>query len=64
MRVLNICRTSSLAGSDAPDCRVTAAELKTNNLLQSTLVPDVMIDGVPLISFGVRVSAVSATFTE
>jgi hypothetical protein len=47
-----------------PDCRVTAAELKTNGLLQSTLVPDVMIDGVPLISFGVSVSAVSATFTE
>jgi hypothetical protein len=44
------------------DCTVSVAEIANNSLMQSVLAPDVSIGGRPAISFGVRVSAVAASF--
>lgn len=45
------------------DCAVTAMELQNNLLIQQLLKPDVVIDGMPGVSFGVGFTAVGATYT-
>jgi hypothetical protein len=45
------------------DCAVSAAELQSNNLIQALLGPDVTIEGMPALSFGVGFTAVKGTYT-
>jgi len=45
------------------DCAVSAMELQNNPLLQQLLGPDVTINGMPGVSFGVGFTAVKATYT-
>jgi hypothetical protein len=44
------------------DCKVTAGELKANNLFTSLFAPDVMIDGQMALSIGFKATAVEAGF--
>jgi hypothetical protein len=44
------------------DCNISVTELKTNPIFSSILSPDVKIDGVDALSFGVKVSTVIAKF--
>ena len=44
-------------------CTVTVADVENNSFIESLLAPDVMIDGVPGLSFGVGFTAVSAVYT-
>jgi hypothetical protein len=45
------------------DCMVTATELQNNALIQLLLAPDVTIEGMPGVSFGVGFTAVKGTYT-
>ncbi|CAN5662684.1 hypothetical protein BH11MYX1_BH11MYX1_29760 [soil metagenome] len=45
------------------DCVVSNAEIKSNSLITVLLAPDVSINSVQALSFGVQVSAVHAAFT-
>lgn len=47
---------------DNHDCRITTNEVATNSIVQSLLAPDVRIDGQELVSFGVGVELVPASF--
>ena len=46
------------------DCQVTVSELGSCDLFQTLLAPDVTIDGQGMLSVGVEVTAVAATFTR
>jgi len=45
------------------DCTVSATELQNNTLIQMLLAPDVTINGMPGVSFGVGFTAVKGTYT-
>jgi hypothetical protein len=44
------------------DCKITIAEVRNNSLIQSLLAPDVTVEGMQALSFGVSVSAIHAAF--
>ena len=44
------------------DCKVTVTEISNNSLIQALFAPDVTIDGMQALSFGVQVTAVPAHF--
>ena len=44
------------------DCSISITEVKNNNLINSLLTPDVMVEGVQALSFGVKATAVNAGF--
>ena len=44
------------------DCDVSTAEVAANTLIQSLFAPDLVIDGVPAISYGATVEAVGGSF--
>jgi hypothetical protein len=46
------------------DCQVSLSEVQTSTFLQALFTPDVTVSGVPLLSFGVKISANAATFAE
>jgi len=45
------------------DCVVSNAEVANNSLIKALLAPDMTIDAMPALSFGVGISAVHAAFT-
>jgi hypothetical protein len=45
------------------DCSISLAEVQNNTLIQSLLAPDIMLNGVPVLSFGMGITGVPATFT-
>jgi hypothetical protein len=51
----------ALLDTTPKDCNVTLDEIKNNDLLTQLLRPDVKIDGVDAISFGLSVKGVKAT---
>ncbi|MBS1123786.1 MAG: hypothetical protein H6Q90_6014 [Deltaproteobacteria bacterium] len=48
---------------DDDDCQIEVGEISTNSLVRSLLDPDIVVDGQPLLSFGVGVELATATFT-
>jgi hypothetical protein len=46
------------------DCSISLAEVQTNSLFVSLLSPDVTVEGVQALSFGVKVHAVGAFIAE
>jgi hypothetical protein len=52
----------SVFDSSPQDCSISLDEVRTNNLVLGALAPDIMIDGVPAASLGLRVTAVAASF--
>jgi len=55
-------RTLQSLFDDNHDCRITTHEVATNTLVQALLAPDLRIDGQDLVSFGVGVELVPASF--
>ena len=53
----------SLLDTMPADCTITLDEIKNNGLFSSLLAPDVMIDGMPALSLGLKATAVAGTFT-
>ncbi len=45
------------------DCTITATEIGSNSLIMALFAPDLTIDGMPAISVGVLVTAVTGSFT-
>jgi hypothetical protein len=45
------------------DCTVSLSEFENNNLIKSLLAPDLMVNGTLALSFGIKATAVKATFT-
>jgi hypothetical protein len=52
----------SLFDKSPADCEVTLDEIKNNSLIQTLLMPDIMINGTPVLSVGVGVTAVKGTW--
>lgn len=46
------------------NCTITVEEIKNNSLTQSLFAPDVMLEGQPALSIGVKIIAVGAKFTN
>jgi hypothetical protein len=45
------------------DCAVSTTEIENNSLIMSLFAPDVTINGMPALSFGINVTTVGAEFT-
>jgi hypothetical protein len=67
-KVLSLFDTQDATGADGMDCAVTVEEIKSNNIVNSLLTPDVTVEGVCedmpcALSLGIKAVAEKATFT-
>ncbi|MBU1413626.1 hypothetical protein KKD52_02550 [Myxococcota bacterium] len=64
----NACSTELAGCASSPECAadgvITETELQCNSIINTILTPDVTIEGVQYVSFGIRVQAVTADITN